>query len=195
MNIFVLDLDPKKAARAHGDKHVVKMILEACQLLYTAHWIFAYSHLLQHKAPVKVAAAQKILTIPESVKEAPRSKTRPEEPGFRPCHIHHPCAVWVRASLENYRFCAQLAIELAEEFRFRYPKKGAHECEKHAHWLLNHPPPGLPEGARTDFVQAMDEMYRKEDPVEGYRNYYNTSKRERGLLTYKGREVPTWLTP
>ena len=37
MNIFVLDLDPKQAAIYHGDKHVVKMILETAQMLSTAH--------------------------------------------------------------------------------------------------------------------------------------------------------------
>ena len=37
MNIFVLDLDPRKAALYHCDKHVVKMILEYAQLLSTAH--------------------------------------------------------------------------------------------------------------------------------------------------------------
>jgi hypothetical protein len=36
MNIFVLDLDPKLAAQAHYDKHVVKMALESAQILSTA---------------------------------------------------------------------------------------------------------------------------------------------------------------
>ena len=36
MNIFVLDLDPKKAAKYHTDKHVVKMILEHAQMMSTA---------------------------------------------------------------------------------------------------------------------------------------------------------------
>lgn len=35
MNIFVLDLDPEKAAQAHCDCHVVKMITEAAQMLCT----------------------------------------------------------------------------------------------------------------------------------------------------------------
>lgn len=37
MNLFVLDTDPYEAARFHCDKHVVKMTLEAAQLLSTAH--------------------------------------------------------------------------------------------------------------------------------------------------------------
>lgn len=36
MNIFVLDLDPALAARAHCDKHVVKMPTESAQMLCTA---------------------------------------------------------------------------------------------------------------------------------------------------------------
>lgn len=35
MNIFVLDLDPNKAATYMCDKHVVKMILESAQMLCT----------------------------------------------------------------------------------------------------------------------------------------------------------------
>jgi len=38
MNIFFLDYDPKKCAQYHLDKHVVKMILETAQLLYSVHW-------------------------------------------------------------------------------------------------------------------------------------------------------------
>jgi len=37
MNIFYLHPDPNKAAAYHYDKHKVKMILEAAQMLCTAH--------------------------------------------------------------------------------------------------------------------------------------------------------------
>jgi hypothetical protein len=39
MNIFVLDLEPKKCAEYHMDKHAVKMILESVQLLCGVHWV------------------------------------------------------------------------------------------------------------------------------------------------------------
>lgn len=39
MNIFYLHQDPIKAAKMHYNKHVVKMILEAAQMLCTAHHI------------------------------------------------------------------------------------------------------------------------------------------------------------
>lgn len=71
MNIFLLDLDPTKAAQAHVDKHVVKMILEACQLLYTAHWVIHYPHLLEYRAPSKLAIVQKFLPVPPTLDTAP----------------------------------------------------------------------------------------------------------------------------
>jgi hypothetical protein len=37
MNIFVLDYDSVKAAQMHCDKHVIKQILESCQLLCSVH--------------------------------------------------------------------------------------------------------------------------------------------------------------
>jgi hypothetical protein len=37
MNIFVLDLDPRKCATYHSNSHVVKMVLETAQLLCGVH--------------------------------------------------------------------------------------------------------------------------------------------------------------
>lgn len=193
MNIFLLDSNIRKSAQAHADKHVVKMILEACQLLYTAYWIAEYPDLLEERSAIRFAGKQKKLKVPPSLLTAPRSKTRPDEPGFRPVHAHHPCAKWVRETAGNYLYCAKLAYELAQEFRFRYPKKGAHECEKHAHWLLCTLPPHIPLKPRTPFVLAMDDQYKRDDPIEAYRNYYLTSKRDRGLLQYKKRQPPHWV--
>lgn len=55
MNIFFLSWNPNEAARLHCDKHVVKMILESAQLLYSAHWMMnpeglpSNSYKLAHK--------------------------------------------------------------------------------------------------------------------------------------------------
>jgi hypothetical protein len=39
MNIFYLHHNPKRCAKWHVDRHVVKMILETCQLLCSAIWL------------------------------------------------------------------------------------------------------------------------------------------------------------
>lgn len=43
MNIFVFDEDPQKSARAHSDRHVVKMVLETAQMLCTVHHLSGQS--------------------------------------------------------------------------------------------------------------------------------------------------------
>lgn len=37
MNVFYLDENPRRAARYHCDRHVVKMVIESAQMLSTAH--------------------------------------------------------------------------------------------------------------------------------------------------------------
>jgi hypothetical protein len=49
MNIFILDLDVKKCAQYHCDKHVVKMILETAQLLCGVHWVTETLHSIPYK--------------------------------------------------------------------------------------------------------------------------------------------------
>lgn len=51
MNIFVLHSKPRLAARAHCDRHVVKMVLESCQLLSSAH------HVLDGDGPLRLTHA------------------------------------------------------------------------------------------------------------------------------------------
>jgi len=62
MNLFFLDIDPSKSAEYHCNKHVVKMILEVVQMLYTAHIILGskdlpndhYKKISNHSHPTAV---------------------------------------------------------------------------------------------------------------------------------------------
>ena len=191
MNLFILSQDPKEAAKKHCDKHVVKMILEACQMLYTTHWIFAYPHLLSQKSAIALSREQKKLPIPESIETAPTRKDN--EQGYRPVHVHHPCTQWIRASRENYIFACELAIALGNEYEYRWPG-GTHSCTLHAQWLRNNIPMELESHGLTPFALAMDNQYKiSKDPIECYRYYYKTSKRERGLLKYTRRAIPGFI--
>jgi len=67
MNIFFLYSNPKQAAEAHCDKHVVKMIIETAQLLYSAHWMTnsllpANAYKLAHKNHPSAIWARESLT-------------------------------------------------------------------------------------------------------------------------------------
>lgn len=90
MNIFFLHTNPRRCARWHCDKHVVKMLLETCQLLYTCHWMVA-GH----------------------VNGAPGV-------GYKKCHWNHPCSKWLRLSAFHYEWLSTLGLELLREYKFRY---------------------------------------------------------------------------
>lgn len=192
MNIFVLHPNPRKAARWHADKHVVKMILEAVQMLYTAHWVIAFPYLLKHRAAIKISQEQKKLPTPPSLRLAPFSVDGRQR-GYRPVHLHHPCTVWVRESLANYQWLCQLAIELGRENQHRWPASKPHSCEEHARWLLANPP-ALPNTPLTHFAVAMPIEYKKHDPIVSYRAFYSGSKTDRGITKkYTNRTRPHWL--
>jgi hypothetical protein len=191
MNIFVLHYNKRKAARWHVDSHVVKMLLETCQLLYTAHWVLFYPELKDCKSAVALSRTQKQLEVPEYMWPAPECNTT-KEPGYRPCHVWHPCAKWARECSGNYLWLAELGLELAKEFRFRFKKE--HSCEKHIVWLFDNIPLSIVMAPRKNFAIAMDDQYKNSnDPIVCYRNYYKKSKKERGLVKYTGRQIPHWL--
>ncbi len=195
MNIFVLHSNPKKAARYHADKHVVKMILEAVQMLYTAHWLFCYPFLAECKSPVLLSQTQKKLATPPQIRlcKAPYQHTNPSQRGYRPVHVNHPCTKWVRESKANYMWLCDLAFALAQEFRFRYPNSPPHSCEEHVMWLKLNPPP-LPKSPLTHFALAMPDEYKMNDAIRSYRAFYKGSKTERGITSsYTRRHKPHWL--
>ena len=61
MNLFFLDIDIQKSAEYHCNKHVVKMIIEIVQMLYTAHHLNGkelpsncYRKLSNHNHPMAI---------------------------------------------------------------------------------------------------------------------------------------------
>jgi hypothetical protein len=177
MNIFYLHPDPRRCARWHCDRHVVKMLLETVQLLYTAHWILA-----------KEAGSLPSFTT------APVSKSRPTERGYLSIHNpKHPCAVWTRESKAHYRWLAELALALSLEYRHRFHDR-AHSCETHAVWLYFHPPSQLLEAGWKQPPKAMPDLYKRSgDSIVCYRAYYCGAKADKGLLIYTGRHRPHWI--
>jgi hypothetical protein len=160
MNIFLLSFNPKEAAEYHCDKHVVKMILETAQLLYTCHWMLN----------------------PEGLPEN----------AYKKCHINHPCAIWTRQSLSNYKWLCQLGKYLCEEYTFRYGK--IHKTQSHLLWLMQNPPVSLIDTGITEIRLAMPDEYKRANPVEAYRTYYYENKlKVRGIVKYTKRGYPKFL--
>ena len=143
MNVFVLDRDPRKAAKMLCDKHVIKMCLETAQILSTA--VLAQ---LESLPIVKQAAAGSL---------------------YRATHAKHPCVIWAGASRTNFDWLLEHGKAIADEYTFRYGKLHKSQAvieaaEDHKHWLRP--------GPATAFPLAMPDQYKTADCEQSYRAYY-----------------------
>jgi hypothetical protein len=151
MNIFVLDKNIDACAKAHNDKHAVKMILESTQMLCT--------------------------TVNLTGGESP----------YRTAHKNHPCTVWARESLSNWRWLRDLTLALNDEYKYRYNKSVDHKSAAIAKSLQE---PDIPDVGLTPFAQAMPDQYKNSDPVKAYRDYYMGEKQH--IATWTNRQKPGW---
>lgn len=150
MNIFVLDTNPVKAAEQMCDKHIVKMIIESCQMLSAAIDVNCRKDL----RPTELSPSQQ-LGLPQYPK----------------AHLKHPCTEWVCKSRGNYNWLLRHLRALNFQYYKRYNKIHALEgcCtvyDGQRQWL------SFDQNKRTTFVQAMPDRYKSNDPVQAYRQYY-----------------------
>jgi len=164
MNIFWLSLNPRKAAQAQVNSHVVKMPLETAQLLCSVLWLCGFA----------------VETT--------------ETPPYKLTHKNHPCAKWARESLENYLWLVDMLEALGEEYTYRYGKQhksvgyvswfreNLPELESRG---LTVPPCAMPDEYKINGCATFD------DVIESYWWYYAIGKRH--LHAWKRREVPAEL--
>jgi len=93
MNIFVVDEDPVIAAQNLCDKHVVKMIVEGCQMLSTVHWEASSQFVYAGKLDL-----------------------------YKKSFPNHPCTIWAGRSYDNYMWLANHTFALSQEYTLRYGK-------------------------------------------------------------------------
>ena len=169
MNIFVLDSNPKLAAEYHCNKHVVKMILESCQMLSSAHW---YSLLREGGKSLSDFKKVKLAKV-WCTQNYPASRLPP----YSFTHAYHPCTTWTAAKTENYHWHIRLCGHLLEEYTKRYKRR--HKSHDVYDWLVTHIPQNLGSGPMDPHPQCMPEAYKvADDPVQAYRNFYNVDKRK-----------------
>jgi hypothetical protein len=177
MNIFYLDKECDTNAEYHVDKHVVKMPVEYCQMLSTAHRV------LDGKAVITKSDTGRKKTEWHLDDETLNKEL------YKATHINHPCAVWVRQSSENYRYLFTLLCSLLSEYTLRYNK--VHACDKKLAYLFKHP-----ENIQCDldFIEppkCMPEDCQVDSVVESYRNFYKKYKSH--ILNWKHGEIPEWI--
>lgn len=183
MNIFVLDKDPSISAKYMCDKHVVKMILESCQLLSTAH---------------RVLDGIKVETITSKNRKYTSYKMKDpyvlgttipfESFLYKSTMVNHPCSIWCRETSINYRWLAIHTISLIQEYTNRYSK--THASENLAYWLEKNFPKNIKFGHLTPFALAMPDQYKCSDAVLSYRKYYINEKSK--FAKWKNGNTPTW---
>lgn len=105
---------------------------------------------------------------------------------YRLTHKNHPCAVWVRESLDNWVWLYCLSLKLYDEYKHRYGDK----IHKAGETIKALPIPCLMPKGLTPFAQAMPTQYKCIDTVKAYRNYYLGDKQE--LFSWKNRNRPEW---
>lgn len=184
MNLFLLSRDPRACARMYNNPHVVKMILELCQLLCVAHWM---------KGDLDM--------LPEAFYR-PTHERHPVSIWVRQCEANYQFTVDLALALcdEYYE-------------RYGYKRQRHHKCRTLLLWLSRHrpdfakpdqlPPPrkksrtqptvyateSLPPGC-SPFPLCMPEDCHHRDVIIAYRNCYLIHKRHLGKWPV-GR-VPDW---
>ena len=106
---------------------------------------------------------------------------------YKPGFVKHPCTLWCGNTIENFDWLCKLGLELCKEFTYRYEK--IHDCEKVIlDCIANRHV--IPDGQMTVFAKAMPVEFKKECPIESYREYYRKAKTH--LATWKMRDEPPW---
>ena len=178
MNIFYIDKDPKLCAEWAVDSHCIKMILEAAQLLSTAHRVIDGTEYTDKTASGRNVKRWRLPDHRDTVL-------------YSATHMNHPSAVWVRQSNNNYNWLYCYLYEHCHEYTYRYGK--VHKVESSGLMAaLQSPPHNIPVAPFTQPTPAMDPKYIiSDDSVINYRNYYKHGKFH--LHNWKKREMPYWL--
>jgi hypothetical protein len=186
MNIFYLSEDPKLCAEWAVDRHCVKMILEAAQLLSTAHRVLDGEMVIE-KRYVEGSFPARYRNV-----KTWRLSDFKDERLYSATHVNHPSAIWCRESVENYNWLWSYLYHHCQEYSFRYGK--VHKVEE-SDLLTNliGAPKNIPQLRFTQPPSAMDKQYilYTDDPIGNYRNYYTHGKAH--LHSWKNRLPPPWL--
>lgn len=173
VNLFAVDPDPRAAARALHDDHVIKMATEAGQILSSS--VFPSE------------------TVPDPEDPKRRLLRTSGRRVYRITHVHHPVVAWAGASSGNWDWAMAHGLALCAEYRYRYGRD--HGAEEVLQALFAEGHRFVARGPRAEFVQSCPEVFRGPDPIAAYRAYYAAEK-----MLPKGRPArwtrrrpPSWL--
>lgn len=172
MNVFCLDKDPRKSAEMMCDKHVVKMILESCQILSA---VLDVNYIDEYRGKTDVKPSFQLGC-----------------PGYPPAHVKHPSTLWAIESKGNAKWLIKHLRALNMEYTKRYMK--THKLagctmiyEAQLQYLK------FSKERKTKFTQAItNKKWHNKDSIEAYRTYYNMEKFI--FAKWKLGNIPEWFT-
>lgn len=176
MNIFFLDSDPNLAAQYQCSKHVIKMVLETCQLLCTTHHYIGTTNLPEKfyrkthvNHPCAIWARQHANNYNWLAEHALHLC---EEYSYRyeKVHASQNLAEWLLVNEPCIRSWFHKSNEVYPANTFQLGQ-----------YCVTEPPQCMPDEFKVD-----------NDPVQAYRNYYNKNKRYEISCKWTKREPPDW---
>ena len=108
---------------------------------------------------------------------------------YKPTHKNHPSSVWVRESKAHYDWTFSLFKNLSKEFK-------SWRGKDHMSWTklankLSNAPTNISSDIWLDTPPlCMPDIYKSNDPVTSYRNYYQGDKAY--MATWTDRIQPDW---
>jgi hypothetical protein len=178
MNIFYLSQDPVESARAHLDKHVVKMILEYAQLLSTAHRIIDGNETV-------------VLSKSGRKKKVWQLNDDRDSILYAATHSNHPSAIWARQSSANYTWLYNLFVATCDEYTYRYGK--VHLTDTKLRNILHNTPKNIGKSViwQPPTPAMPDECKVAGDNLASYKRYYIDKKAD--MAKWTNREPPEWF--
>tara|TARA_A100001011_G_scaffold394642_2_gene487572 strand:+ start:5975 stop:6502 length:528 start_codon:yes stop_codon:yes gene_type:complete len=166
MNIFFLHLDPKTCAQMHCDKHVIKMILETCQLLCSAWHVIDPYH-IWYEPPYKLSHQNHPCAIWVRANAS---------------HYEYLCKLGIELSLEyTYRYGKEHKSE-----------KLIRNLYENVPPIIKTEMCTFPQAMPDEYKSPTS---IPEDVIESYRAYYFFEKKRMLYWNGKiaGRETPKWI--
>lgn len=112
---------------------------------------------------------------------------------YAAAYVNHPCAVWVRQSVDHYNWLYAHFVALCDEYQSRYGK--VHKTDERLRVALETPPAGIPlDAGWIDPPQCMPDQFKNpDDTVEAYRDYYQHGKEEWLHVWKRASGRPSWF--
>jgi hypothetical protein len=110
---------------------------------------------------------------------------------YKRTHWNHPSSKWTRTSLSQYNWVVEHGLEICNEFTKRYGKR--HKTQSVLEWLKENKPNIADKGFNPP-PQCMDNIYKRKDTIEAYRNFYIEDKIKIKKLNWnKLNNQPEWV--